>query len=58
MFKTYETEDQAAARVDTLRKTIGCWPAMFRVRYYYRGRHRIGWRLTFDPDIAAGERVR
>lgn len=60
MLRIYKTEDQAAARVEVIRQTTGAWPAYFRAygRKPHQRRKVVGWRLTFDPDIAAGERVR
>jgi hypothetical protein len=58
--KIYKTEDRAADRVDVVRQTTGAWPGYLPVigRKPHQRREVIGWRLTFDPDIAAGERLR
>jgi hypothetical protein len=58
--QTYKTEDRAAARVDVVRHVTGAWPAIIRVTPTGRAadRRTTGYRLTFDPDIAAGERAR
>ena len=60
MLVIYKTEDQAAARVEAVRQATGAWPAYLPVtdRKPHQRREIIGWRLTFDPDFAAGERVR
>lgn len=58
--RIYKTEDQAAARADAIRQATGAWPGYLRVlgRKPHQRREVIGWRLTFDPDFNAGERVR
>jgi len=60
MLVIYKTEDQAAARVEAVRQATGAWPAIIRVtgRQPHKRREVIGYRLTFNPDFAAGERVR